>query len=319
LKFWRRPKIGFPQVVPATQESNSNSSSSSNLNNSSSHNGSNSNGAGNANGSANTLNFPNNGSRIPNSYSSQALRIPPLNGNGNNNLSVNNANVGGKFTKSKSSNILDSILSGDSNQVPLFNSSIQRRADYEGNAVPMIVTRCLTEVEKRGLDFEGIYRISGGNSAIVSIENAFASLSNDPDDKQLSRLDETLSGDIHAVTSALKRYLRKLPEPIIPYVLYDEFIRVSSNTNNSKETRVSELINVINKLPTANKLTLKVIIKHLQVVNSMRDSNKMGYKNLSVVFAPTLARDETGEREMSDMGFRNDTTELLLNESTQIF
>ena len=40
------------------------------------------------------------------------------------------------------------------------------------------------EVEKRGLDFEGIYRISGGNSAIVSIENAFSSLSNDPDEKQ---------------------------------------------------------------------------------------------------------------------------------------
>lgn len=62
-----------------------------------------------------------------------------------------------------------------------------------------------------------------------------------------------------------------------------------------------------------------MIVKHLELVNSMKDVNKMGYKNLSVVFAPTLARDQSGEREMTDMGFRNDTTELLLSESSQIF
>ena len=323
LKFWRRPKIGVQQV---SHDNNSNISNSSNstLSSISYNNGSSTtfgDTSGNGNHSNNALNFPSTGSRIPNSFSSQALRILPLSNNNNNNtnLGVNNSNIGGKFTKSKSTNILDSLLSGDSNQISLFNSTIQQRADYERNSIPLIVTRCLSEVETRGLDFEGIYRISGGNSAIVSIENAFSSLSNEPDDKQLNRLEETLNGDIHAVTSALKRYLRKLPEPIIPYVLYDEFIKVSANSNNTKEARISELINVINKLPNANKQTLKLIVQHLQLVNSMKEVNKMGYKNLSVVFAPTLARDETGEREMSDMGFRNDTTELLLSESSQIF
>ncbi|KAL6451962.1 ARHGAP15 Rho GTPase-activating protein 15 [Candida maltosa Xu316] len=321
LKFWRRPKIGFPQVV-----STSNSASSTN---------------GNGNMSISNNIFGEN-SRIPNSFSTQNVRVPSeqsmyMNGNGGNNNNSNNNNSqnsqnsnnnnnnnhlaipNGKFTKSKSTNILDSLLSGDSNQVPLFNSTIQKRADYEGNSIPLIITRCLQEVEKRGLDFEGIYRISGGNSAIVAIENAFSSLSSDPDDKQLNRLDDTLKGDIHAVTSALKRYLRKLPEPIIPYYLYDEFIKVSNNGPTTRESRIAELQKVINKLPHANNETLKMIVQHLQLINSFRDVNKMGYKNLSVVFAPTLARDEYGDREMTDMGFRNDTTELLLSEFNSIF
>ena len=45
----------------------------------------------------------------------------------------------------------------------------------------------------------------------------------------------------------------------------------------------------------------------------------MNYKNLSVVFAPTIARDETGQKEMIDMGHRNETTELMLNHWEKVF
>lgn len=289
LKFWRRPKVGTTQVILSNEYNN------------------------NGNGH-------NNGARIPNSFSTQALRIPAHNsGSSFNNNGANNNNQQNKFSKSKSSNVLDSLLSGDSSQVPLFNSTLQQRAEYEKSQVPIIITRCLAEVEKRGLDFEGIYRISGGNSAIVSIENAFSSLSNDPDEKQLNRVDETLDVDIHAVTSALKRYLRKLPDPVIPFDLYDDFIKVSTKASHSKEVRIAELQKIVNKLPPANRETLRLIVNHLHLVNSLKDINKMGYKNLSVVFAPTLAKDESGVKEMTDMGFRNDTTELLLTESHRIF
>ena len=290
LKFWRRPKVGTTQAIPSNEYNNNS-------------------------------NAPNNGGgRIPNSFSTQALRIPAQNsGNSFNSSGANNNNHQNKFSKSKSSNILDSLLSGDSNQVPLFDSTLQQRADYEKNQVPIIVTRCIAEVEKRGLDFEGIYRISGGNSAIVSIENAFASLSNDPDEKQLSRVEETLDVDIHAVTSALKRYLRKLPDPVIPFVLYEDFINVSTKASHSKEVRIAELQKIVGKLPPANRETLRLIVNHLHLVNSLQNVNKMGYKNLSVVFAPTLAKDKSGDNEMADMGFRNDSTELLLTESHRIF
>ncbi|CAK9441137.1 uncharacterized protein LODBEIA_P50060 [Lodderomyces beijingensis] len=288
LKFWRRGKVGAPQVVATSQGEN-----------------------------------PNSASRLPNSLSSNALRVPA---NGNNNGAAGNVYGNGKFTKSVSTNILDSFLGGDSNgsaaSTPgssLFNSTIQQRAGFEKTSVPFIISRCLKEVEDRGLDYEGIYRVSGGSSAIVAIENAFANLnpSNQSDEKQFNKVEDLVTnGDIHAVTSALKRYLRKLPDPIVPYVMYDEFIRIGQSP---EDMRVKELVYLVKRLPPANHCALSQLCLHLHKVNDLNHLNRMGYKNLSVVFAPTLARDRSGEREMTDMGLRNDVTELLLRESERIF
>ena len=320
LKFWRRPKIGtlVPNIVSTNQLTTSAPPLPPQLRTTSS----------------------NGNNKISQSYSSQAIHLPQqsqnnYSSNNSNNYSSNNsnnlslakpsANSKGKFTKSRSTNILDTFLTGtgDSQKedVPLFSSTIQKRSDFEQSNFPMIVKICLQEVESRGLDVEGIYRISGGNSAIVAIENGFSNLPAFPDDKQIYKLQEIIDGDINAVTSALKRYLRKLPDPLIPYSLYDSFIRVSSsNAQNKLEKRIHDLrVNVIQQLPPANRTTLHVLVKHLDLVSSYSNVNRMGFKNLSVVFAPTIALDETGQKEMIDMGFRNDVTELLLNHYERVF
>jgi hypothetical protein len=287
---------------------------------------------------SNAGNFNNGGNHTANQYLS-------ANSNGNQN-STSLAGENGisdkekrKFTKSRSTNILDSILNGTNGSspngtavstqspktdspndvVPLYASTIQERSEFENARVPLIVTRCIKEVERRGLDMEGIYRVSGGNSAIVAIENSFANLG--PNDKSTSKLDEILDGDINAVTSALKRYLRKLPDPLISYDLYDDFIKIySTNASSKTDKKLNELRSkVLNRLPPANKHTLYLLCNHLQRVDAYQSVNRMGYKNLSVVFAPTIARDRTGEREMTDMGYRNNATELLLTNSQALF
>ncbi|CAH2351901.1 hypothetical protein CLIB1423_05S00936 [[Candida] railenensis] len=283
--------------------------------------------AGNNGSIANTNNNVTNGNNVNSTV---------VNGNGTEYLttvtsSTDKKGLGGFITKSRSSNILDNFLNGSaSNQslpenvdpCPLFTSTLSKRALYEKEDFPLIITKCIEEVEKRGLDMEGIYRISGGNSAIVSIENAFTNLppNSANDEKLMTKLEETIGGDINAVTSALKRYLRKLPEPIIPYSLYDDFIKVSSsNAPNKIEKRMKDLRSVIQRLPIANRLALQAICQHLDLVNSYCSVNRMGFKNLSVVFAPTLARDETGQKEMIDMGYRNDVTDLMFSNFQKIF
>lgn len=235
----------------------------------------------------------------------------------------------GKFSRSMSTNILDTLI-GDShnsnhggvlvNSAPLFSSTIARRAEFEAVSVPLIIRKCLTEVEKRGLDFEGIYRISGGNSSITAIETTFANLGQRPDSKTLNKLNDVLSSaDINSVTLALKRYLRKLPDPIISYSLYDEFIDLAK-IEQGRDAKISKIKrDVVEKLPRANRETLALLCRHLRLVDGMKGVNKMNFKNLSVVFAPTLARDEVGDREMQDMAYRNESTEILLSESDKIF
>lgn len=224
------------------------------------------------------------------------------------------------MSKSRSTTLLDSLASNNS-ECALFSLTIQKRAIFENVKVPLIVTRCIEEVEKRGLDNEGIYRISGGNSAIVAIENAFATLPPNPelDKKQVSKLNDLLDGDINAVTSALKRYLRKLPDPLIPYSIYDRFIAVGQMQGNESGQLAEMADSVLAKLPVANRNTLYLLAKHLDEVNFYSHVNRMTLRNLSVVFAPTIARDASGEREMIDMAARNDATELLLRSYSDLF
>jgi hypothetical protein len=76
--------------------------------------------------------------------------------------------------------------------------------------VPLFVVRCVEEVEKRGLDVEGIYRVSGNKLEMrLLMEEIQKDLS------VVDFMDERWCG-IHNVTSLLKLFLRELGQPIFP-------------------------------------------------------------------------------------------------------
>jgi hypothetical protein len=98
----------------------------------------------------------------------------------------------------------------------LFGSELVERADYERRQIPSVVTRCIEEVELRGMDIEGIYRKTGGNSLIKTIQEGFDR------DEDFDISDPSL--DITAVTSVLKQYFRKLPTPLLTFDVYDRIL-----------------------------------------------------------------------------------------------
>ena len=98
----------------------------------------------------------------------------------------------------------------------LFGSELVDRADYERRQIPSVVTRCIEEVELRGMDIEGIYRKTGGNSQVKTIQEGFER----SDDYDIS--DAGL--DITAVTSVLKQYFRRLPTPLLTFDVYDSIL-----------------------------------------------------------------------------------------------
>jgi hypothetical protein len=102
----------------------------------------------------------------------------------------------------------------------LFGSDLTERAEFERRQIPSVVTRCIEEVELRGMDQEGIYRKTGGNSQINMIKEGFDKNENfDISDPDL---------DITAVTSVLKQYFRKLPVPLLTYDVYDRVLESTS-------------------------------------------------------------------------------------------
>ncbi|KAL2153300.1 hypothetical protein VTH82DRAFT_4455 [Thermothelomyces myriococcoides] len=191
----------------------------------------------------------------------------------------------------------------------LFGSELVERADYERRQIPSVVTRCIEEVELRGMDIEGIYRKTGGNSLVNMIREGF----DKTDDFDIS--DPSL--DITAVTSVLKQYFRKLPTPLLTFDVYDRVLE--SNSIQDEKERCAHLRKTINMLPQKHRDTLEFLMFHLARVASRERENLMSPKNLAVVFAPTIMRDHSLEREMTDMHAKNIAVQFLIENSHIIF
>ncbi|KTF81115.1 hypothetical protein cypCar_00017808 [Cyprinus carpio] len=96
--------------------------------------------------------------------------------------------------------------------------------------------------------------------------------------------------DVHTVASLLKLYLRELPEPVIPFNKYEDFLTCAQLLLKDEEVGLSELVNQVNTLPQANYNLLKYICKFLDEVQSHSNENKMSVQNLATVFGPNILR-----------------------------
>lgn len=191
----------------------------------------------------------------------------------------------------------------------LFGSELTARTEFEGRLVPGIVSRCISEVENRGIDVEGIYRKSGGAGQVKQVQQGFEK------DPAYDISDEDL--DIHAVTSALKQYFRKLPTPLIDYDVYE--LLLEAGQVQDKEKQAAALRAAVETLPDAHRDCLMYLFQHLAKVVSYESKNLMTPLNLAVVFAPTIMRPLSIEREMTDMQVQRQAVQALLEHQKTVF
>ncbi|KAI7898674.1 uncharacterized protein BX663DRAFT_555564 [Cokeromyces recurvatus] len=193
----------------------------------------------------------------------------------------------------------------------LFGIDLTERAQFENRTVPLIVEQCIKEVEARGLEYEGIYRKSGGAAQIRAIQLAF-------EQGESTNLDnEEEFNDICAITSVLKQYFRDLPNPLFTFELYDTLIDIA--TMNHNEKKIEAFSNALSKLPKAHLDTVILLFTHLNKVFEQSEKNRMSVKNLAMVFAPTLMRHNDPSRDFLDISYKNATIEYILLHTTELF
>ncbi|OAT04320.1 hypothetical protein BDBG_16225 [Blastomyces gilchristii SLH14081] len=201
------------------------------------------------------------------------------------------------------------LVEVNNNTNALFGCDLEQRIEVEKCVIPGIVTRCIEEVELRGMDCEGIYRKSGGSSQVQMIRDGFEkSPDYDISDPDL---------DIHAVTSALKQYFRKLPTPLITYHVYDLLLDATGVTPAS--ARIDVMRRALLTLPNVHRDVLEFLIFHLRRVVEREKENLMTSLNVAVVFAPTILRPESLSREMSDVNKKNEVLQFLVDNCQDIF
>lgn len=84
--------------------------------------------------------------------------------------------------------------------------------------VPIIIKRCVEEIERRGLDIIGLYRLCGSATKKRILREAFERNSRSVD------LTPDNVPDINVITGVLKDYLRELPEPLFTKCLYQMLV-----------------------------------------------------------------------------------------------
>lgn len=93
--------------------------------------------------------------------------------------------------------------------------------------------------------------------------------------------------DPHAVAGLLKQFFRELPVHIFTAELNHDFIRANEIEDHRK--KVKEVTRLVQQLPVANYSALRFLSAHLVNIIKCEHINKMGVKNMGIVFSPTLA------------------------------
>uniref|UniRef100_A0A7N8YA57 Uncharacterized protein n=1 Tax=Mastacembelus armatus TaxID=205130 RepID=A0A7N8YA57_9TELE len=150
--------------------------------------------------------------------------------------------------------------------------------------VPQLIVDCVTEIERRGLQERGLYRVPGGERMIKELRDGFTQ------GKTPLMLGKVQ--DIHVVCGFLKDFLRKLKEPLLTFRLHRTFMEASELTDEDDCSAV--LWQAVAELPKANRDTLAFLILHLHKVMKSPQC-QMDQNNLARVFGPTIVGHEISE------------------------
>ncbi|XP_058961156.2 rho GTPase-activating protein 15-like isoform X2 [Pocillopora verrucosa] len=193
----------------------------------------------------------------------------------------------------------------------VFGCHIAHLCERQKTTVPVFVSSCIAAIEKRGLSFDGLYRVCGNVSTVQKLR-----IMVDQEEKVV--LGEPPFDDVHALTGSLKLYFRELPEPLIPYDFFSGFVEaIKQSTRKSKLTAMRSLAV---QMPKVNGETLKLLLRHLRKLMDQSEENRMNAQNLAIVWGPNLMwpRYDSGDIAVN-MVHQNQIIEFLLLEFDHVF
>ncbi|XP_056608566.1 rho GTPase-activating protein 17b isoform X1 [Triplophysa dalaica] len=162
-------------------------------------------------------------------------------------------------------------------EMPAFGTALEEHLKRSNREIALPMEACIMMLLETGMHEEGLFRIAAGASKLKKLKAAL--------DCSTSQLEEFYS-DPHAVAGALKSYLRELPEPMMTFQLYEEWIQASSVSDPDK--RLQALWVVCDQLPKANKTNFRYLMKFLAKLAQESDINKMTASNIAIVLGPNL-------------------------------
>ncbi|GAA6009627.1 hypothetical protein JCM11491_001038 [Sporobolomyces phaffii] len=167
---------------------------------------------------------------------------------------------------------------------------------YVYGYVPIVVAKCGMMLKETATQTEGIFRVSGSNKRINTLQVVF-------DEPPRYGKDFDWTGySVHDAASVLRRYLNSLPEPVIPAGLYLDFTAVLQRPQPIADS-IAAYRHLISLLPPASRYLLLYLLDFLSVFARCSNKNLMTASNLAVVFQPGLVSSRREGTNSALLGF----------------
>lgn len=115
--------------------------------------------------------------------------------------------------------------------------------------IPPLIVHCVSEIEKRGLNTTGLYRVSGSDKEVKILKDRFR--------KGIPNLNDV---EIHVLCCCLKDFLHMKKNHLISQSVFSKFVDALK-----KENEVSKLFQQgVFEIPSTNRKILAFLILHLK-------------------------------------------------------
>ncbi|KAK7207768.1 hypothetical protein BZA70DRAFT_244169 [Myxozyma melibiosi] len=207
------------------------------------------------------------------------------------------------------------IIGGEVNDEPpaetkVFGVPIEELCARENKLVPTVVQTLLDEIESRGLEEVGIYRVPGSQTDVRALRKEFDF------GHKVNMADERWF-DINIVAGCLKMYLRELPESILTTERFSTFTSIAKIPN--EDEQIAQFAIAVRKLPSCNYHLLKRLIEHLYIISLSGDVNRMHAVNLAIVFSMCMLPNNDALGMTSEFGLIQSMLRTMITSSDRIF
>lgn len=152
-----------------------------------------------------------------------------------------------------------------------FGRDLSSQFNVSEQIAPTLVLRCIQELESRGkqhvdVDLYQAYKRPLQAQNVTEVKQRFS--------EDSTKLD--LKGyTLNYITSALKTYLRELPNPVIPFQYYEKFLEASKIS--SDKQCAMQLADLVHQLPIHHKATLQTLMAHICRICSLQHARGHKY------------------------------------------
>eukprot|EP00127_Corallochytrium_limacisporum_P005701 Clim_evm80s210 gene=Clim_evmTU80s210 len=174
--------------------------------------------------------------------------------------------------------LLKRTVTGSSGS-PYFGAALNLMR-YTDRMYPQFMDDIMSYISETGTQTEGIFRISGFAGQINKYREML-------DEGEPINFAEDCR-DPHVAAGVLKLYLRELPDPLLPYDLYD--VLMAAVGRDGTDAQKKQLRAILLSLPPCHYALTAAIMKFLGNLSKHQATTKMGPANLATCVGPNIMR-----------------------------